>query len=153
MTNMEAIAQTPRWLLSSPASLREHPELPKHCRSALDWFVSQTSGVTAALVATTDGFEVCSIMHRAVSAEKISAMTSSILALGDAVLGEASHNGCENVVIESKSGLVLMLAVRDARQELLLSVVADKNAMLGQVLWAARKCCERICTGVALIDG
>lgn len=140
---------TPTFLNADPAvvawkSLRENPQLSESCLSHLQWFVSETSGVTAALVATTDGFEVSSVLHQALSAEKMAAMTSSILALGDAVLGEADLKDCQNVVIESGDGLIVMLAVGDARKELLLSVIADRNAMLGQVLWAARRCCSEI---------
>ena len=125
-------------------SLRQHPELRPKCQIALQWFISQTAGGTAALVATTDGFEVAAVTHQSLSTEKMAAMTSSILALGEAALGEANYDGCQNVVIEANSGLIVMLAVGEQRKELLLSVIADKNAMLGQVLWAARRCCERI---------
>lgn len=134
-----------------PPSLRQHPDLVQQCAVQLQWFMSQTSGVTAALVATTDGFEVASVLHQTLSAEKMAAMTSSILALGEAVLSEAELTDCKNVVIESGDGLIVMLAVGDTRSELLLSVIADKNAMLGQVLWAARRCCEQIRNAVALM--
>lgn len=119
------------------------------CSEHLQWFVSQTSGVTAALVATTDGFEVSSVLHQSLSAQKMAAMTSSILALGEAVLAEADLSDCRNVVIESGGGLIVMLAIGDPRNELLLSVIADSNAMLGQVLWSARSCCDRIRQAVA----
>lgn len=132
-------------------SLRQHPDLLQQCAVHLQWFMSETSGVTAVLVATTDGFEVASVMHQPLSAEKMAAMTSSILALGEAVLSEADLTDCKNVVIESGDGLIVMLAIGDARGELLLSVIADKNAMLGQVLWAARRCCEQIRNAVALM--
>ena len=134
-----------------PYSLRQHPELLPQCAIHLQSFMSQTSGVTAVLVATTDGFEVASVLHKTLSAEKMAAMTSSILALGEAVLFEAELNDCKNVVIEAGDGLIVMLSVGDARCELLLSVIADKNAMLGQVLWAARRCCEQIRSAVDLL--
>ncbi len=130
-------------------SLRQHPELSSKCNPHLQWFVSETIGVTAALVATTDGFEVASVLHQSLAQEKMAAMTSSILALGEAVLAEAELSDCQNVVIEAAGGLIVMLAIGDARGELLLSVIADRNAMLGQVLWAARRCCEQIRKSVA----
>lgn len=132
-------------------SLRQNPALPSLCQTGLQWFVSQTSGVTAALVATADGFEIASVLHQSLSAEKMAAMTSSILALGEVVLAEAELSDCQNVVIESSNGMVVMLAIGDPRNELLLSVIADRNAMLGQVLWAARRCCEQIRQSVAQI--
>lgn len=141
---MKLISTNPNPAGVARKSLRESPELAHGCSSHLQWFVSQTGGVTAALVATTDGFEVSSVLHQTLSAEKMAAMTSSILALGEAVLSEADLSDCQNVVIESGDGLIVMLAIGDARKELLLSVIADRNAMLGQVLWAARRCCADI---------
>jgi len=143
---MKATAVGVESVVFSPkeVSLRQNPALPSLCQTGLQWFVSQTSGVTAALVATADGFEIASVLHQSLSAEKMAAMTSSILALGEAVLAEAELSDCQNVVIESRNGMVVMLAIGDPRNELLLSVIADRNAMLGQVLWAARRCCEQI---------
>lgn len=138
-------------VIAAGVSLRQHPELALKCGAHLQRFVSQTSGVTAALVATTDGFEVSSVLHQSLSAQKMAAMTSSILALGEAVLAEADLSDCRNVVIEAGGGLIVMLAIGDPRNELLLSVIADRNAMLGQVLWAARSCCDQIRQAVALI--
>ena len=135
----------------APKSLRGNPALSDGCLAHLQDFLSQTSGVTAALVATTDGFEVSSVLHQSLSAEKMAAMTSSILALGEAVLSEADLNDCQNVVIESGDGLIVMLAIGDTRKELLLSVIADRNAMLGQVLWAARRCCAEIRAATAIM--
>lgn len=129
---------------ASRTTLRGHPDLGDLCRAQLQIFVSQCSGVTAGIVASADGFEVASIQHAQLAPQKVAAMSSSMLALGDAVLGEADLSGCQNVVIESKSGVIVMLAVGDARSELLLCAVADHNAMLGQLLWAARQCCDRI---------
>ena len=144
-----AVGVEPTPLAPKEVSLRQNPALPSFCLPALQWFMSQTSGVTAALVATADGFEIASVLHQTLSAEKMAAMTSSILALGEAVLAEAELSDCQNVVIESRNGMVVMLAIGDPRNELLLSVIADRNAMLGQVLWAARRCCEQIRHSVA----
>lgn len=124
--------------------LRAHPELAPRCEAYLQKLVSTTSGVTAALVVTSDGFEVASVLHNDLSPEKMAAMTSSMLALGEAILGEANLNDCKNVVIESDGGLIIMLAIGDPKKELLLSVITNGQAMLGQVLWAARQCCERV---------
>jgi len=133
-------------------SLREHPELPTACAAPLQHFVSTTSGVTAAVVASSDGFDIAAILHGTVAPEKMAAMTSSMLALGEAILGEADLSNCRNVIIESSDGLIVMLAIGDARRELLLSVITTGDATIGQVLWAAKRCCENIRSAVALID-
>lgn len=131
-------------LTATHKPLRAHPELEPRCEAYLQKLVSTTSGVTAALVVTSDGFEVASVLHNDLSPEKMAAMTSSMLALGEAVLSEANLNDCQNVVIESNGGLIIMLSIGDPNKELLLSVITNGQAMLGQVLWAARQCCEQV---------
>lgn len=143
-------APAPLELEAHAATLRQRPGLSSVCKLHLQRFVSATSGVTAAIVATSDGFEVASVLHTALSPEKMAAMTSSILALGEAVLSEAGLSNCQNVVIEADGGLIVMLSIGDPKGELLLSVITDGNAMLGQVLWAARRCCQDVRSAVAV---
>ena len=148
-TTHAVTAPAPLELEAQVQTLRQRPGLSSLCKVHLQAFVSATSGVTAAIVATSDGFEVASVLHSSLSPEKMAAMTSSILALGEAVLAEAGLVDCQNVVIESHGGLIVMLSVGDPDGELLLSVITDGNAMLGQVLWAARRCCQTVRAGVA----
>ena len=66
-----------------------HP-LQAACQDALDALVSQTAGVGSAAVVTSDGFEVASVLHADLSVEKLAAMTSSLLALSEAVASEST---------------------------------------------------------------
>lgn len=43
--------------------LRAHPELESRCTEYLKRLVSNTGGVNAALIVTSDGFEVAEVLH------------------------------------------------------------------------------------------
>ena len=66
-------------------------------------------------------------------------MASSIAALG-AIAGEESRLGaCRNVVIEATGGHIVMLQARRGDVSLVLSVVAGREAIMGQILYFSRQ--------------
>lgn len=123
---------------------RFNPKLVEACQQHLQALVSHTPGVTSAAVASSDGFQVAAVFNREISANKLAAMTSSIHALGEAVVAESLLKKCLNVLIEAESGKVIMLAISHTDHHLLLTVIANENSVLGQLLWAAKNCCDRI---------
>ena len=58
------------------------------CQSVVESLVSQTSGIDSAAIVTGDGFEVASVLRSGLSAEKLAAMSSSQLALSEAMASE-----------------------------------------------------------------
>jgi len=128
------------------ASMRPNRELTAACNVQLRKLIAAASGVTAALMATRDGLELASVVDSShtLPCERVTTMTRSILGLSEAVLRAADLGDCQEVVIEAAGGFAVVRAVGDACDQLLLSVVTDRNAMLGQVLWAMRRCCEEI---------
>lgn len=109
------------------------------CQEALDALVATHSQVTGALVSTVDGFEIAAALRPPLSAAKLAAMTSSLVALGEAVSAEGGVERCINVVIEAQSGRLLMMDIPGGTRTL-LTVICDNSTTLGQVLWAAREC-------------
>ena len=65
-------------------------------------------------------------------------MTSSLTALADAISRETGLRNAHNLIIESETGTVVLLSLRQTRQPLSLAIVASKQAILGHLLWAAR---------------
>ena len=97
-------------------------------------------GIQLAVLTSADGFEVATYQaHGAeAAAAKVAAMTSSITALADAITRETGLSTSRNLIIESDTGTVLLIALREAHPPLSLAVVASKQAILGHLLWAAR---------------
>src|SRR6185436_17858229 len=74
------------------------------CQALIDQLVAGQQQITGALVSTVDGFEIAARLGSTISAAKLAAMTSSLLALGEAVSIEGGVENCMNVVIEASAG-------------------------------------------------
>ena len=108
------------------------------CQPHLASLVGGSSEVLGALISTVDGFEVAAQLRPTASVQKLAAMTSSLLALAEAMSHEGEVGNCVDVVIEAADGMVLIMDVPNDRRRLLLTVLCNKVATLGSVLWAAR---------------
>lgn len=99
-----------------------------------------------AVVATEDGFEVASHAQSNAQVGRIAAMASSLAALG-AVAGEESKLGaCNHVLIEAAEGYIVMSQARRADADYILSVVAGKEAVVGQMVYYARAAAQTLQT-------
>ncbi|MEP6881058.1 MAG: roadblock/LC7 domain-containing protein [Dokdonella sp.] len=104
----------------------------------LERFVADNSDIRGGLVSTVDGFEVAASLDRTLSAAKLSAMTSSLLALSEAISRESKLGISRDMVIDADLGRLLLMEVPAADSRLLLTVICDNAVTLGQVLWAVK---------------
>ncbi|HSV46503.1 MAG TPA: hypothetical protein VLJ58_12030 [Ramlibacter sp.] len=117
------------------------PLLAAAARKAVDMVMHEVRGARAAVVSTEDGFEVAARVENTAEVSRLSAMASSMAALG-AIAGEESKLGdCLNVVIEAAHGHIVMLQARRADLTLVLSVVTSREAIIGQVLYFSKQAC------------
>lgn len=114
------------------------------CQKHLDALTEAYPEILGALVSSVDGFEIAAKLRPTLSPATLSAMTSSQLALGEAICGETALGGCLNVVIEAEQGRMLMLDIPNGRRKLLLTVLCDSESSLGSMLWPVRRCAEDI---------
>ncbi len=110
------------------------------CQKEIDALITNHPGINGVLVSTIDGFDVASTIRGTQSPAKLAAMTSSLLALGEAISSESAVGDCRDIVIDASQGRVLLMDVPHATRKLLLTVIGDNVETLGQVLWAAREC-------------
>lgn len=110
------------------------------CLMRIEQLVKENPFASGAMVSTRDGFEVAKTLHKALSASKLAAMSSSLLSVADAITVLGGGSSCANVVIESESGRVVTMSVPSHRINLLVTAFCVTNASLGQVLWQIRKC-------------
>lgn len=104
----------------------------------LERFVSGNSDIRGGVVSTVDGFEVASSLDPTLSAAKLSAMTSSLLALSEAISRESALGVSRDMVIDAEMGRLLLMDVPSTGSRLLLTVLCDNAVTLGQVLWAVK---------------
>ncbi|MDO5623247.1 MAG: roadblock/LC7 domain-containing protein [Pseudomonadota bacterium] len=95
-------------------------------------FLDEVNGITAVVVASVDGFDVASAM-RSGDPARVAAMASSISAISSVVSQEASLGRNKSVTIDTESGFAVVYSVHRADADLVINVIADGSAILGQV--------------------
>lgn len=115
------------------------PQLKTACERALDELMQEVKGIKAVVVATEDGFEVAARVENTAQVARLSAMASSLAALG-AMAGEESRLGvCNSLVMEAAEGFIAIVQVRRADVSLIVSVVTGRDAVVGQLLYFSKK--------------
>jgi len=105
--------------------------------------LGSVTGVQSAVLFSADGFEIAAHAADSAAARRLAAIGSSLAALGSAISAEAGLHEFERSTIESKDGSVTIMRV-EGEQAMSLAVVAGRNALLGQLLWATRQCCQEL---------
>lgn len=112
--------------------------LQQAAQAAVERLMGELQGVKAAVIATEDGFELAARMENTARVARLSALASSLAALG-ALAGEESELGiCDNVSIEAANGHLVMVQARHHEANLIISLVTGREAVLGQVLYLAK---------------
>ncbi len=115
-----------------------HPNLILAAQTAVDAVMREVRGAKASIVSTEDGFEVASRVENTGEIGRLSAMASSMAALG-AIAGEENQLGaCNNLVMEAEEGHIVVLQARRPDITLVLSVVASREATMGQILYFSK---------------
>ncbi|MCZ8256477.1 MAG: roadblock/LC7 domain-containing protein [Polaromonas sp.] len=113
------------------------PVVKNAALTAVNEVMDQVKGARAAVVSTEDGFEVASRIENTTEIARLSALASSMAALG-AIVGEEGRLGaCQKVIIEAAGGHIVMVQAQRADISLVLSVVAGQDAIMGQILYFA----------------
>lgn len=120
------------------------PEFITTSKDVLHDLVHSTNGVDGVLLASADGFEVSSIFQKNYDGGKLSAVGSSILALVQALTNEAQLTGCRSVILDAENGKIMISAVPNANQPMILIVVTKQQVLLGQIMHAMTKGIARL---------
>ena len=115
------------------------PSIKLAADTAIDTLMREIRGVKAVVIATEDGLELAARVENTAQVARLSAIASSLAALG-AVAGDESGLGdCATVTVEATHGHILMLRAMHPEITLIVSVVASKDAVIGQVLYFAKQ--------------
>lgn len=113
-------------------------------KEVLNELVHATNGVDGVLLASVDGFEVSSVFQKSYDGGKLSAVGSSILALVQALTNEAQLTGCRSVILDAENGKIMISAVANENQPMILVVVTRQQVLLGQIMHAMNKGIARL---------
>ncbi|TXD96511.1 roadblock/LC7 domain-containing protein [Psychrobacter frigidicola] len=108
-------------------------------KEVLHELVHATSGIDGVLLASTDGFEVSSIFQKDYDGGKLSAVGSSILALVQALTSEAQLTGCRSVILDAQDGKIMISAVPNQHQPMIVIIVTKQQVLLGQIMHGMNK--------------
>jgi predicted regulator of Ras-like GTPase activity (Roadblock/LC7/MglB family) len=97
--------------------------------------LEEVTGVMAVVVATTDGFDIASAVTRDIDPVRVAALASSISAIGAVVSQEARLGRNRSVTINTDAGFAFLSAVGRMDMNLVVNVIANEHAILGQVAY------------------
>ena len=97
--------------------------------------------VALAVLTSDDGFEIAAY-RGGTNSGRVAAMSSSLQALSEALVREANLGAGCSVILEAQEGAIAVVRLAAGNLRASLSVVTSGGGTLGQLLWAARNCCQ-----------
>ena len=107
--------------------------------AAINDLMRDVTGVNAVVISSEDGFEIAARVQSKAQVARLSAMASSLAALG-VLAGEESQLGaCDHIAISAQNGNLIMLQARHSKMDLILSIVTNEDAIFGQILYSGKR--------------
>jgi predicted regulator of Ras-like GTPase activity (Roadblock/LC7/MglB family) len=113
---------------------------PEQCRAALEALLNVVPSLSGAVLSRSDGFEIASVTRGTLPVSRLAALSSSMVALGQASLRELGMNGGGSVLVEGPEGKLMLLEVPLYGQPMVLAAVGGEDVVTGKLLWAVRDC-------------
>lgn len=105
----------------------------------LSRFVINITGIKSAVISTVDGFEIAAECRNDSEASKLSAVSSTLSAIGNMSIMETNMgNKYRSVTIENENGFLVVMDIQYKSYPMIFCVVASKDAILAKVLHQAR---------------
>lgn len=104
-------------------------------------FVKDNDFVVASVVVSSDGHLVAGAQKKEYSLDRLSAIGSTFMALGDSLAGEVAMGGCKDVIAELDGGIVAFMHVT---RNVAIASVSDSSRSLGLLLSSTRGCIDSI---------
>lgn len=112
-------------------------------QQSLEKFLRDFELAEGLVLATEDGLLIANaVQSEEIEPGAIAAMSASMLALADALAGQAGRAYADNLISEAESSTLVMLHAG----ELILTVVGRPNVNIGMILNAARRTAKSIGT-------
>ena len=113
----------------------------KRFQAELEETLQNIASVDNIVVASLDGIATTYASRNSQNIDSIAARSASFLSLGDIWEDVSSNFNCENVIMESKTGTVVVIHMG---AKLLLCMTATSDATTGLVLHHAKSCADRL---------
>lgn len=104
-------------------------------------FINDNDFVVACVVVSTDGHLVAGAQKRGYSLDRLSAIGSTFMALGDSLAGEVEMGSCKDVISEMDGGIVAFMHLT---KNVAIASVSDSTRSLGLLLSSTRGCIDNV---------
>jgi predicted regulator of Ras-like GTPase activity (Roadblock/LC7/MglB family) len=120
----------------------------KFAKRCVDELSSGVSGVNSVVLASGDGFEVASVTNQErFDSGKVAAVSSSLLSMVHAFTSEIKLDNCQSFILDAHNGKAIIAHVPCDKYSMVLMVLTNEKALLGQVLHGMRFCSQRLVEG------
>ena len=107
--------------------------------------LNEVPGIDFIMLCSSDGFELAlESKKNMINGGKIAAVSSSILAMVSAFISEIELTGCKTITLDADNGKVVLIGVEHADYPMVIVLVASKNILIGQLLYALKKVSESL---------
>ena len=113
--------------------------------------VSKINNVESGVIATSDGMCLVSSDTDKEKQEKLAAMSSSLGALGEAVIREVSEGQYMSVTVEANNTKIFVLRISE-KPAFTLMLVSNNNALIGEIMYGAKRYGSELRELFTLID-
>ncbi|WP_448130240.1 roadblock/LC7 domain-containing protein [Stenotrophomonas rhizophila] len=120
-----------------------NPLLEQHLNS----LVAAVDGLSGVVVASLDGFALAQVGRADGAAERLAAMTSSMLGLANALGRDLDIGVLDTLMLDAEHGKVLMLTIPSQPMRVLMAA-CNQDCVMGQILWHAKQTVPAIATAM-----
>ncbi len=105
---------------------------------------SELDGFIAVVIASQDGFDVANTISSELDPVRISAMASSINAIGSVVSAEAAIGLSESITVKTENGFAYIITIEIGDDSYILNLIASDSAILAQVIYQCQETKTRL---------
>lgn len=120
---------------------RKTPDiLIQYAKSEIQNIIHSVSGINFMMICSTDGFELASVYKKdTFNHSKVAAVSSSLHAMVSALTNELQLTGCQNITLDADNGKAIITAVPHTDYPMIIVALAEKNILIGQLLYALKQ--------------
>lgn len=105
-------------------------ESKQHIQVVFAEMMENCDGINGLLISTVDGHVVSMLFRTTLQENRLSAMTSSLLALAESLAREVNQDECRYIIVQNTEGV---LVTQRFGKSLVLTSIADKATNLGML--------------------
>lgn len=109
--------------------------------SLLQNFVSGTNDVQGAALVTPDGLPLATTLPGGMDEERVSAMSASMLSIGERIGSELARGGIERIYVEGEDGYAVLTS---CTEDAVFLVLASKEVKQGLLMLEIKRSLEEL---------